>query len=47
MRSMSQASILGLIIEVLLSLKRSEFGIIVGLEGMEGEIKHEENNLKE
>lgn len=44
---MSQSYILELIIEVLLCLKCSEFGIIVGLGGMEGEIKHEENNLKE
>lgn len=44
---MCQVYILGLIIEVLLSLKCSEFGIIVGLGGVEGGIKHEENNLKE
>lgn len=44
---MSQAYILGLIIEVLLSLKCSEFGIIVGLGGIEWEIRHEENNLKQ
>lgn len=44
---MSQAYIVGLFIEVLLSLKCSEFGIIVGLGGIEGGIKHEENNLKE
>lgn len=47
MRSISQTHILGLTIEILLSLKCSEFGIIVGVRGMEGEIKHEENNLKE
>lgn len=44
---MCQGYILGLIIEVLLSLKCSEFGIIVGLGEVEGGIKHEENNLKE
>lgn len=44
---MSQAYILGLFIEVLISLKCLEFGIIIGLGGIEGEIKHEENNLKE
>lgn len=39
MRSMPQAYILGLIIEVLLSWECSGFGIIVGLEGMEELIK--------